>query len=275
MPPIPPVRANAGITMLYRRKLEKLVKDMRDSATYWIEAEYKRQQPRLAQDANPASELAKKIKEQRRRWDRIFNSEAEALSGWFVGRVSNVTTVAAKAALKKKLPTVNFDPSRAYNTVTQAAAQENVALIKSIQSKYFADVESAVLRSAAAGRDLKTLADELESRYKVTRSRAELIARDQNNKATAQMTKARHESLGIEYGKWKHSHAGKEPRKSHKDADGKVFKLSEGMYLEDIGKSWAWILPGWAINCRCTWEPLIPGLHYPVGTVPTGYKRAA
>jgi SPP1 gp7 family putative phage head morphogenesis protein len=111
------------------------------------------------------------------------------------------------------------------------------------------------MRSVARGRDLSYLTDELQKRYGITRRRAALIARDQNNKATSVMQAARQQSLGITQGIWKHSHAGKEPRPSHVKADGKVFELSKGMYLD--GK---WVMPGEEINCRCTWSPVIPGL---------------
>ena len=131
----------------------------------------------------------------------------------------------------------------------------HVGLIRSIPEKYFNEVEGLVMRSVARGRDLSYLTDELQKRYGITRRRAALIARDQNNKATSVMQAARQQSLGVTQGVWKHSHAGKEPRPSHVKADGKVFELSKGMYLD--GK---WVMPGEEINCRCTWSPVIPGL---------------
>ena len=141
------------------------------------------------------------------------------------------------------------------NNALQATIAENVGLIRSIPEKYFTEVEGLVMRSVARGRDLSYLTDELQKRYGITRRRAALIARDQNNKATSVMQAARQQSLGITQGVWRHSHAGKEPRPSHVKADGKVFELSKGMYLD--GK---WVMPGEEINCRCTWSPVIPGL---------------
>ncbi|HHN9167526.1 TPA: phage head morphogenesis protein, partial [Escherichia coli] len=48
---------------------------------------------------------------------------------------------------------------------------------------------------------------------------------------------------------------GKQPRPSHVKADGKEFDLDKGLYLDG-----EWVLPGEAINCRCTWSPVIPGI---------------
>lgn len=76
------------------------------------------------------------------------------------------------------------------------------------------------MQSVGRGRDLKTLTDELEKRYGITRRRAALIARDQNNKATSVMQSARQRSVGITEGIWRHSRAGKTWRPSHVKANG-------------------------------------------------------
>lgn len=112
------------------------------------------------------------------------------------------------------------------------------------------------MQSVGRGRDLKTLTDELEKRYGITRRRAALIARDQNNKATSVMQSARQRSVGITEGIWRHSRAGKTWRPSHVKANGKRFDLRKGMFLD--GK---WVLPGEEINCKCGWEAVIPGLE--------------
>ena len=137
----------------------------------------------------------------------------------------------------------------------QATVQENVSLIKSIQSEYASEVEGLVMRSVAAGRDLKTLTDELEERYDITRRRAKLIANDQNNKATVQMARARQLSMGVTKARWMHTGGGKTPRQSHVHANGKVFDLAKGLYID--GK---WTFPGEEINCGCVTAPIIPGV---------------
>ena len=142
------------------------------------------------------------------------------------------------------------------NNALQAVIAENVNLIKSIPEQYLTQVETLVMQSAGRGRDLGYLADELQKRYGITKRRAALIARDQNNKATSVMQVARQTSLGITEGIWHHSHAGKVPRPSHVKANGTKFDLSKGLLLDG-----EWLLPGEAINCRCTWSAVIPGLQ--------------
>lgn len=111
------------------------------------------------------------------------------------------------------------------------------------------------MRSVTAGRDLKTLTDQLQERYGVTRRRATFIATDQNNKATAQMARARQLSMGVTKARWLHVGGGKNPRHSHVEANGKVFDLSKGLKID--GK---YTFPGEEPNCGCVGAPLIPGV---------------
>ena len=153
---------------------------------------------------------------------------------------------------------MRFTLTRAANDVLQATTGANVALIKSIAQQHLADVEGLVMRSVAAGRDLGTLAKEIEARYGVTKRRAALISRHQNNLATATITRVRQESLGIKQAVWVHSHAGAHPRPSHVTAGAEkvVYDVATGWFDPDEGK---YIRPGELINCRCVSRPIIPG----------------
>ena len=142
--------------------------------------------------------------------------------------------------------------------IMDATVAENVALIRSIPQHYHTEVEVMVMQSVKAGRDLSQLSDNLEARYDITRRRAELIARDQNNKATASLNQARQVALGIEEGVWLHSHAGKEPRPTHVANNGKKFDIKKGWFDPDK-RVRRHILPGELINCRCTWKAVVPG----------------
>ena len=131
---------------------------------------------------------------------------------------------------------------------------EQVGLIRSIAEQHLGNVQRLVMESVSRGRDLHYLSVELRKRYGITKRRAALIARDQNNKATATLQSARQLEMGITHGIWRHSHAGKEPRPSHVKADGEKFDLRKGMFLD--GK---WTLPGHEINCRCWYSPILTG----------------
>ncbi len=263
------IPANAGLHRAYADKLTGLVRELSDSVTYWLLAEYRRQLPRVermeatpvtaltarpaAEDASPARDLLARLRQQSRRWRKKFDEKAQAYAEWFAARALQTTTAAARNSLSEAAGfMVPMTMTRNVNNVVQAVVAENVNLIRSIGSQYFTEVEGLVLRSVRAGRDIAWLTDELEKRYGITRRRALTIARDQNNKASAAIGRARMQDAGIRLGVWRHTSVSRHPRKSHKAADGLVFDLSEGMLLD--GKM---IFPGEEINCGCRFEPVI------------------
>jgi uncharacterized protein with gpF-like domain len=102
------------------------------------------------------------------------------------------------------------------------------------------------------------LAKQLQAQYGVTKKRAALIARTQNNLATGAMDRARKLELGLTKSKWRHSHAGKEPRPTHLANDGKLYDHAKGWYDPDP-KVRRYIFPGELINCKCSSITVVPG----------------
>jgi len=251
-----PVLPSAAIEDKYRVKLDAMIREMHDSVMYWIEAAYKNNEPRIAMDAAPAEVLRIAVARLMGRWTDRFNEASERLADYFAGDVEQRSSAELKKILKDGGWTVKFKMTPAMRDVFQATVNQNVALIKSIPSQYLSDVEGMVQRSVQAGRDLKQLTDDLENRYEITRRRAKLIALDQNNKATASFTRARRIELGLFTNVWMHSHAGKEPRPTHVEMNGKTFDIRKGMWDSHEQE---WIQPGYLIRCRCSSRPVVSG----------------
>lgn len=256
------VRSNAGLRNQYQDKLRTLVKEMSDSVTYWLMAEYKRQQPRVeamtptptATDASPVRDMLAALRKQMRRWSDIYDAKADAYAKWFASRANATATASTKSAVSNLLGfTVGNQMSRNVNNCMQGIIAENVGLIRSISSDYFRQIEMLVLDSVTKGRDIATLSERIQGLYGKTKSRADLIARDQNNKASGAIARARMQDAGVEYGVWKHSSVSMKPRESHLEADGTVFDLSKGLFLDGV---WTW--PGHEINCGCYVAPYLP-----------------
>lgn len=250
------VKPNAGVEAWYRKQLDTLIREMQKSTCYWLTANYKASGAAVAMDASPAVFMRNAMMKLARRWTKRFDDISQKLADRFSGDALKNSDVSLHNALETAGFTVEFKMTAPMNNALQATIAENVGLIRSIPEKYFTEVDGLVMRSVARGRDIGYLTEELEKRYGITRRRAALIARDQNNKATSVMQTARQQSIGITQGIWRHSHAGKEPRPSHVKADGNKFDLSKGMYLDD-----KWTMPGEEINCRCTWTAVIPGIN--------------
>ena len=250
------VAPNAGLKADYRRKLLKLIDAMGKEAEKEIREIYEYRENRITMDASPAAQLSKKIQEIRKRWQKRFNDDAEKIAFWFARKVFENTKRAQKSALKSAgLPdiTVKFDKGSLSRDMMQAIIEENVSLIKSIPSEYFQKVEGSVMRSVTAGRDIFGLAKDLEKNLGVTARRAELIARDQNDKATNTMAKARDLSAGFTHGIWIHVAGRFTSRSTHEKMHGKEFDLKEGMYDSAVGKN---VFPAELVNCRCRYRPV-------------------
>lgn len=249
-----PVRPNLGVAAGYQRQLDALIDQMNKSILYWVTAAYRANTPEIAQDASPAVEMQKLMTKLARRWTKAFTDGAKELATHFANKAMGGTDANLKAILKRAGFTVPFKRTAAVNDAYQAVIFENVGLIKSIASEHLSDVQGLVMRSVQAGRDLGPLRDELVERFGVTKKRAALIARDQNNKATATMDRVRMDALGITQAKWRHSGGGVHPRQSHLGADGKIFDVVKGCLIDG-----EYIQPGEKINCRCIKSAIIPG----------------
>jgi SPP1 gp7 family putative phage head morphogenesis protein len=227
---------------------------MQTSLVYWLSSAYRNNEPEaLAMDRTQADILNGIMRKLARRWQARFDKLAPEMAKWFATAASDRTDAALKAALKSSGFTVQFRPTPRQQDAYKAVLHENVGLIKSIASEHLTEVQGLVNRSVAVGGDLGTLSKALQERYGVTKRRAALIARDQNLKSTAVITKTRQQELGITHATWQHSHGGRHPRPEHVAANGKPYEIAKGMFLE--GK---WVWPGTEINCRCRSRSILP-----------------
>jgi uncharacterized protein with gpF-like domain len=255
-----PVLPNAGLEAEMRRKLTALIEEMGNSVQYWTAAAYRKNEPEvaaLAQDETPADVLLKTIRGLRRRWLKRFDEAADRLADYFSTAIKDRSDAVLKKILKDGGFAIEWKMTPAMRDVMQATIGEQVGLIKSIPEKYFGQIEGAVMRSVQTGRDLKQLTDDLQKIEGVTRRRAVFIARDQNNKATASMKRARLLELGLDEETWNHSGGGRHPRPTHVKAgrDKTRYKVSEGWPDPALKGKKIW--PGTEPNCKCFGRPVL------------------
>lgn len=220
---------------------------------------YKANEPEIAQDDMPYAELKRSVRLLSRRWQRKFDKAAPELADYFAQAANKRSATQLKRILADSGFAVEFKMTRATRDVLGASIAEQVSLIKSIPAKYFTDIEGAVMRSVSAGRDLKSLTDHLQNTYGLTHRRAAFIARDQNNKATAALTRVRQQEIGVTEAVWVHSGGGKTQRPTHVAASkrGQKYDVRKGWWDPAVEQ---FIFPGELPNCRCVSRPVIPGL---------------
>lgn len=259
---IRPLRPSAGLEAWYRRELRKHIRMMADSVKYWLRAVYRsREDEIIAEDASPAHEIWDDLRRTMSRWEKHFDELGDKLSRRFVGRLSKAERTRFEQALKDAGWTIKFHTPRGVNNVLQSAIIENTNLIKSIPREYLTEVQSIVNIGIQNGKDLDYITSELDKRYDITERRANMIARDQNNKVSAALDREHATNLGITDAVWVYTYGSKKPRHTHVEMDGKRFKLSEGLYDPDPNVDRK-IQPGELVNCRCLYRMLLPELDY-------------
>ncbi len=256
-----PIHPNAGNAAVFRKRLETLLDEMHNSLIYWLCARWRKAPPVLALDETPAMGLRRTMGILDKRWRSRFDDAAPSLAEYFAKRAEQRATGKLAEILDNAGMTVKFKTTPAVRDALQATIGGNVSLIKSVAAEHLADVEGIVMRSVAEGRDLETMAKEIEDRYRLTKKRAAFIAQHQNNMATAVITRVRQQEAGITMARWVHSHAGKVPRPEHVAfAAGKLggpfYDVSKGAFLEGV-----WTFPGAQPRCRCVSRPVIEGFN--------------
>ncbi|MFB0007655.1 phage minor head protein [Xanthomonas euvesicatoria] len=264
----------------YQRGLQTVARAMAKSVEYWVQAKYRaaiesnraaETVPEFdadrAQDAWPFADqraLYRELTNLRRRWERHFAAIARKLATNAIEAAYKANKTAWQGQVRKEGFDIPMQLTAAQRTIMDVKVADNVSLIKSIPAQYFTKIEGDVSRGFLAGRDLEAIASELRDTGESTVKRAALIARDQSNKLTAHMNSARQNELGIRYAYWKHSSAGKEPRKTHVRASKEnwIFDTQVGI---DFGDAGGFSLPGVPINCRCGSRSIIPAIDEDLG----------
>lgn len=206
---------------------------------------------RIKEDINDAktddvTQFGNRIDYLLEQWSKRLDRLGYTISKRFINRNRATFDKRFMQELRKAGFTVKFQLSPNIEDILEASVKENVGLIKSIGVDYLERVQQQVWSGVASGYDLGQIAKDLSKSYGISDRRAKNIARDQGAKAHAVIERERRKEAGITQAVWLHSHAGKVPRPSHVRANGKVFDIEKGLYLDG-----AWTLPGVQINCKC------------------------
>ena len=248
----------------YRRRLLRRVEEVTRRVARELEAIVREVERRRQADARADADedLAERARQMLIRLRGMVGREPppsgplEATAGdvdrFATGRVQSLVASAAEKARDPAAQAIARVPLFRTPEARQRAeawARENVSLITSIDARYFDDLERLFVGAIERGTNGDALRKILQERYGVSRSRAELIARDQIAKLNGQIAEARQRELGITEYRW--STVGDERvRESHAAKDGRIFRWSDPP--ADTGH------PGQDFSCRCTAEPVLP-----------------
>ena len=193
-----PVRPPIAIQRAYNKKLKAFIKEMDRSLFWWLRARYRQVDNQLIQVQDSAfSDLVKELRRLEREWLKKSNAFATETANWFSKKIQGYTAMTLQTEMKKRdFVRLGFDLKFKYHSVKERAVfksmvTQNVNLIKSIASEHLTQVTGVVLRGIESGHDLNRMTEALKKSFGVTERRAAMIARDQTNKSTQNLSRLR------------------------------------------------------------------------------------
>lgn len=237
----------------YFDRLREILREISEEAEARLLALYERGGPVVAQDAT-SRDVQKLISQMLNKRAGDLDDLAQSLATAVAEETGKKNRADLLAELKRGGFTVTFRTTQAERRLLRRIINQNVTLIKSIPEKYLSDVATSVEEAIDNGRDINTLKNTLVEKYGVNERRAMTIARTEVNKAYEALSMRRMQDIGITHGIWIHRSASRYPRKTHREMNGKEFKLSEGLFDPDVGYN---VVPGQLPNCRCTYRAII------------------
>lgn len=222
------VRPNAGIRAWYRSVLRALVDDMTETTKKRLARLYRKYEKQLrprtaALDANISSRAEAELRELQNQIEDEFRKKARRIAEQFVTRTQKYANSTTKDSVKGMLNDTAWagftvkkaSISESMAAVLKATLYENVALIKDLPEKYFNAVAGAVYRNIAAGETSGAIEKALSYCGRIAQRRAELIARDQSQKAFEALSREHMKAAGITHFEWVATGGGLYPRELH------------------------------------------------------------
>ena len=254
-----PLNPNASIAARYELRMKSLIRRMCEETESEIK-ELFRSEPALeyfAMDDTVSSQAKILMNKLVFKFDKLFSSKAKPFAEAMVDENEDASAEALRASFAQLVEGVTIKTDILTGELKEAitaSIAENVALIKSIPTKYLDSVQGAVYRSITSGNGMADLIPFLQKHKGITLRRARIIANDQSRKVFSNINRIRAQKLGVQEYIWLHSSASLEPRKTHKAYNGKKFRFDDPPPGDKPGERAG---PGILIGCKCRALPII------------------
>jgi SPP1 gp7 family putative phage head morphogenesis protein len=194
------------------------------------------------------------------KWQTIFSKKSSLYANDMYDELNKYSQKSVENSLKVLTGGLtiksNFE-SAGLKEISKTIIAENISLIKSIPADYMKSINGKMMRSISTN-NLQDLNDALNSYAEITEKterKVELIANDQVRKSNNAIAASRLKTHGVKKFEWIHSGGGQKPRQLHIDMDGEIYSFDDLPVIDErTGETG---LPGQAINCGCTMNPVI------------------
>jgi len=133
--------------------------------------------------------------------------------------------------------------------ILEASTIENVKLIKTIDQRYFSQLQSIVYGNVIQGTRANSMISEIRALGAKSDNWAKVIARDQTSKLNASLSAERATAIGAAEYIWRTSEDGDRVRETHRRNNKKKFRYDTPPPITGH--------PGNDIQCRCLAQPII------------------
>ena len=212
----------------------------------------------LAFDASPISQSRILLNAMRDKWAKRFTDESNRIIDRFIKQADKSSYVSVEESLKALTGGVSLNPPKVSGRLEEslkASTEENVGLIKSIQSTFHEKIQGSVMRSLQpGGQGAAGIFADIKKYTDADTKRAKRIAIDQTRKVTTNLNVERQKSAGVKKWRWNHSGGSAEPRKLHLALDQQVFSHDDLPIIDKRTGQRGY--PGQLINCKCFMTPV-------------------
>jgi SPP1 gp7 family putative phage head morphogenesis protein len=156
----------------------------------------------------------------------------------------------------RRLVGISLTSEAGISAAVQAFRARNVGLIKSLAGQELEEIRGLLGKAEAGAWRVEELRKEILGRFDVTRSKADLLARDQVLKLNGQLAQVRQQNAGITEYVWSTS-GDERVREFHQDLDGTTQRWDSPPVVSEDGRTGH---PGDDYQCRCVAVPILPEL---------------
>lgn len=184
------------------------------------------------------------------------SARAPTVAGKMVLGTSDASRKALNDSYERVIGLRPWDSDDSLRGLKAQKIRENVDLISSIPNRQLDQVQAVISEGISAGTRVETIREQIEERFQVSESRAELIARDQVGKINADLNQERQEQIGVTSYTWESSND-ERVRERHRELDGTRHTWDNPPVTNDQGDR---NHPGGDFQCRCNSIADIDGL---------------
>jgi len=261
---VPAVTEREGAIIAYRLILTAMLREIRAEYRSTVLPSYREHRQFVADESAWFDRLkqvaAGAVSNAVVAFGRLAGSEADSFDRRFKANLRRATRVDING--------LSINLGRREQRLMTDYVQRNASLIQNLSDDAVKRIEQAVFAAKLGNQPLGDLSRQIQTDFRILRSRADLIAVDQIASLNADLTQIHHRSVGINQYRWV-TRRDERVRDLHRPLNGKTYKYGQRTGAENG------LPPGKPIRCRCVAEGIIQPKRRLVASAIAGFVAGA